>query len=55
MKLIKDNIIKDVPTHLVSIYLGMGWAEYKQVQEVKPFEFKKHTDKPVEKNKNKEK
>ena len=31
--MIKNNIIKDVPENLVSMYLAMGWKEYKEKQE----------------------
>ena len=29
MKLIKDTVIKDVPENLISLYIVMGWREYK--------------------------
>lgn len=30
MKMIKDNIIKEVPKNLVDMYLALGWKEYKE-------------------------
>ena len=39
MKLIKDNVVKEVPANIVPDYLAMGWKDIKEVEkpkEVKP-------------------
>lgn len=35
MKLFKDKVIKDIPKHLVSHYIALGWKEYKEIKEEK--------------------
>ena len=54
MKLIKDNIVKEIPENLVPTYVSMGWKEVKSekpVEEINEILANKPSEKRFGRNK----